>query len=509
MRTTKYTAIALVMLGAAKASAQPAPAKPPMPTPPVAPGADRPVAPNTPPAPVLQPAPPSTPPAGPQPISPAAAPTLAPNAPAPAAMPLAPSPPEPDARQVTLEDAISTAVANNVESRTSESEIEGAEASRMGSRGELLPRLRGEGAMQQWNGPFEIAFGPQKLTVREAFTWTASAIVIQPITGLIFSGLDKAKADRLGVDIAKLQRDTTKRDVAFRVAEQYLRLLEAKRLVEVARASVTSLEAQRRQAQSLHNNGVIAKNDLLRAELAVSNAKQREIQARGNVILGRGRLAMLMGLKPGERVDAAPFASTSDPSAAAATTVEVAETQSQRRLEVAAFGKKIEQADARVGAAKGRLLPQINATANYTHFSGSAFQQADAAYVGLVGSWDVWDWGATYAQSKEAASRRDEATLAKERVEEQVRLEARQAAVDAQTAREALTVAKTALAQAEENYRIVSLRYEQAQSTTFDVVDAESLLTQARAQVENATYGWLVAQLGLQRATGEGVPRVR
>lgn len=452
MRTISYSVVALLMLGAANASAQP-----------------------------------ESPPASPAPPRPEPAP----------------------ARQVTLEDAVAAAVARNVESRTSEVQIEGADAARVGSRGELLPRLRGEGALQEWNGPFEINFGPDKLTVREQFTWTASAIIMQPITGLIFSGLDKAKADRLGVDIAKLQRDTTKRDVAFRVAEQYLRLLEAKRLVEVARASVTSLEAQQKQAQSLHTNGVIAKNDLLRAELAVSNAKQREIQARGNVILGRGRLAMLMGLKPGERVDAAPLAQTADPAATAPTTVEAAESQSQRRLEVAAFAKKIEQADARVGAAKGRLLPQINATANYTHFSGSAFQQADAAYVGLVGSWDVWDWGTTYSQSKEAAARRDEATLAKERVEEQVRLEARQAAVDAQTAREALTVAKTALAQAEENYRIVSLRYEQAQSTTFDVVDAESLLTQARAQVENATYGWLVAQLGLQRAMGEGSPRVR
>lgn len=395
MRAINYSVYALVMLGAANASAQPAPAKPPMPTPAVAPGADRPVAPSTPPAPAPQPPPPTAPVSGVQPIAPASAPALAPSAPAPAAMPSTPTPPEPDMRQVTFEDAVAAAVANNVESRTSEVEIEGADATRSGSRGELLPRLRGEGALQEWNGPFEIAFGPQKLTVREQFTWTASAIIVQPITGMIFSGLDRAKADRLGVDIAKLQRDTTKRDVGFRVAEQYLRLLEAKRLVEVAKASVTSLEAQRKQAQSLHTNGVIAKNDLLRAELAVSNAKQREIQARGNVVLGRGRLAVLMGLKPGERGDAAPIAPTADPASSAPTTVEAAEAQSLRRLEVAAFAKKIEQADARVGAARGRLLPQINATANYTHFSGSAFQQADAAYVGLVGSWDVWDWGAT------------------------------------------------------------------------------------------------------------------
>lgn len=520
MRATKYSVIALVLLGGANAAAQPAPRTPPPPTPPIAPNGAQATTPNTPPAPTLAPTAPTPPPPvpggqgtpGAQPPPPSMTP--APNfnsttSPPPAATPVAPAPPEPDSRVVTLEDAIAAALTRNVEARSAEAEIELAEGEHFGSRGELLPKLRVDGSLQRWNGPFEIAFGPQTLTVRDAFTWTADATIAQPITGL-FSGLDKAKADKLGIDIAKVQRDATKRDVAFRVAEQYLRLLEAKRLVEVARASVTSLEAQRKQAQSLHTNGVIAKNDLLRAELAVSNAKQREIQARGNVVVGRGRLAVLMGLKTGEKIDAAPIGATSDPAETPALSAENAETQAQqRRLEVAVFAKRIEQADARVGAAKGRLLPQINAAANYTHFAGSAFQQADSAYIGLVGSWDVWDWGTTYAQTKQANARKDEAEIAKERIQEQVRLEARQAAVDAGTAREALTVAKTALAQAEENYRIVSLRYEQAQSTTFDVVDAESLLTQARAQVENATYGWLVAQLGLQRATGEGTPRVK
>jgi outer membrane protein TolC len=417
---------------------------------------------------------------------------------------------------ITLDDAITTATERNVEARSSEAEIVAADATHFGSRGENLPKIKLDGAIQEWNSSFDLPFKipgasgpPPVLTVRDQFTWTFGATLTQPITGL-FSGLDRMKADKLGIDVAKIQRDATKRDVGFRTAEQYLRLLEAKRLVEVARASVVSLEAQRKQAASLHQNGVIAKNDLLRAELALSNAKQRVIQAKGNVVLGRGRLATLVGLKPGDNVDAAPIGVTNDPTATPAVAVDSAEQQAtQRRLEVAVFKKKIEQADARVGAAKGRLLPQINAAANYTHFHGSAFQQADAAYVGVVGSWDIWDWGTTYAQTKEAQAHKDEAEIARERIEEQVRLEARQAAVDAQTAREALTVARTALAQAEENYRIVSLRYEQAQSTTFDVVDAESLLTQARAQVETATYDWLVAQLGLQRATGEAKPSVR
>jgi outer membrane protein len=420
-----------------------------------------------------------------------------------------------DARVLTLDDCVATAVAGNVEARSSALDVGAAESTRTGARSELLPRLRADGSLQQWDSAFELPFAlpgaagpPPVLTVRDAFTWSAGASIIQPITGL-FGGFAQLKADGLGIDIARLQQETTRRDVAFRAAEQYLRLLEAKRIVEIAASSVVALEGQRRQAVSLHANGVIAKNDLLRAELALSSAKQREIQSRGNVVMARGRLATLLALPRGTSVDAAPLGVTAQSTEAPAITVEAAEAQASHRLEVRAFDARIEQAASKVSVARDKLLPQIQAVGNYTHFEGSAFQQKNAAYVGVVGSWDVWDWGNTLSGAHEAEARRDQAKLARIKIEDQVRLEARSAAVDAQVAREALDVSRTAVAQAEENYRIVSRRFEEAAGTAFDVVDAEALLTQARAQVETASYGWLVARLSLQRAMGELTPHVK
>jgi outer membrane protein TolC len=424
-----------------------------------------------------------------------------------------PPAPPPGARVLTLDECISAALSRNVDAQSSEVEIQAAEATRKGVRGEFLPRVRADGNVEQWDSAFTLPFaipgssGPVPvLTVRDAFTWTASASVIQPITGLL-SGLKHSEAEGMTVDIARLERDTTRRDLAFKVAEQYLRLLEAKRLVEVASASVGALDGQRRQAVSLHANGVIAKNDLLRAELALANARQREIQSRGNVVITRGRLATLLGAS-GTPVDVAPLPGPASADAPAVS-VDAAETQSRQRLEVRAFDVRVDRAAMKIMYARSKLYPQVEALGNYTHFEGSAFQQKNSAYVGLTGRWDLWDWGANLSGVHEAEARRDQAKLARVKIEEQLRLEARQAAVDAEGAREALDVARQAVALAEENYRIVSRRFEQAAGTAFDVVDAEALLTQSRAQVETATYGWLVAQLSLQRATGELAPRVR
>jgi outer membrane protein TolC len=215
--------------------------------------------------------------------------------------------------------------------------------------------------------------------------------------------------------------------------QAYYRLLETERLTEVARASVAQLEAQQREAQSLFDNGVIGKNDLLRAGLALASARQREIQMRGSVVLARGQLATAMGEPPATEIEAEPF--RGEPPALDEPSVTAAETRAAtQRLEVRTLDHTIEQADRGVAVAKKKLLPQVSAVGNYTHFEGSQFQQENAAFVGLFASWDVWDWGTTTSGISSANAKLDQARIARKKLEDQVRLEARQAFVNAQSA---------------------------------------------------------------------------
>jgi outer membrane protein len=416
-------------------------------------------------------------------------------------------------RVMSLDECVSLAMRNNPDAKTSESELEGQKAERSGVSGAFAPKLHVDAAIQQWNSAFNLPFALPGVSpvpvfaVRNSFTWTASVSLIQPITPLLII-YDQYKVQDLGVDIAAIQTAVARRDVAFRVAEAYFQLLEAARLTEVAAASVKQLEAQEKQAQSLLTNGVIGKNDLLRASLALATARQRLIQAKGNVSIGRSRLATLMGMTPGSPIDAAPFAG--DPPSSPEISIDSAEAHAvAQRLEVRAVDRRIEQADRSKSFAKKKLLPQINLVGNYTHFDGSAFQQADAAYVGFIGSWDVWDWGTTLSGIATADAKLHQAQIARSKLDDEIRFEARQAFVQATTAREALDVARAGVVQAEENYRIVQKRFENATGTSFDLVDAEALLTQSRAEVENALYGYLIARIALQRATGAPLPSVR
>jgi outer membrane protein len=410
----------------------------------------------------------------------------------------------PPARLLSLAQCVAIALRENPDAQSTEYGVRIAEAQRAEVRGAFAPRVQFDGNVQQWTSPFAIGFGGQNFTVRDAFTWSAGVSLIQPITALL-PIYQEYKIQEFGVDVAAIRRAAVRREVAFHTIETYYRLLESERLAAVASASVTQLQAQQKQAQSQFDNGVIGKNDLLRATLALASAQQRSIRSDGLVVLARGQLAIAMGRSPDEGTEPEPF--TGEPPPLGESGLEAAENRAASdRIELRELARQVDQAQAAVSYAKAKLGPVVNAVGNYTHTGGSPFQQENAAYLGLAASWNVWDWGTTLGGVHVADAKLEQAIIARRKLQDGVRIEARQAFVNAESSRLALDVARAAVSQAEENFRIVTKKFENNAATSFDVVDAEALLTQSRAQVEQALYDYLIDAAAVQKATGAPLP---
>jgi outer membrane protein TolC len=247
-------------------------------------------------------------------------------------------------------------------------------------------------------------------------------------------------------------------------------------------------------------------NDLLRAELGLAAARQRLIQTKGNVTLAQGKLALTMGIEP----DVLVVPKGAPAEAPPAETMPIGEAERRAlasRIEIREIDAVIRQADRGVRYAKSKMLPSINLLANYQHNTGSMFSQKDAGWIGAFLSWDFWEWGATYYGISEAQARQRQALNARAKVRDGLRLDARAAWITQATAAEALGVAKGAVASAEENFRLETKRYEARTNTSFDVIDAESQLTQARATMLTALYDYIIARANLGRAIGEDLAR--
>ena len=407
-------------------------------------------------------------------------------------------------RTMTMEECVAAAVRDNPDAKSKDADVAAAEADRAGVRGEFGPKLTASAAVLG-NTPLTLAFGGTSLHVPTAWTGTVGASLTEPLSPLVVI-YDQYKIQELGVDVASIERAAARRDIALRTIQAYYGVLEALRLSAVADDSVTQLEAQERQAKSQFTNGVIGNNDMLRASLALAGARQRSIQTRGQVQIQRGLLATEMGRPLDEPFEPAPVAG--DPPPIDEPTIEVAEREAlNRRIEVRELDQKIAQAQRGKKVAQAKLFPVVNAVGSYMLLGGTLIQPAvNVFYGGVNASWDVWDWGTTTSGIAKASAQVDQAVAARKKLADTIQSEARQAFVNAATARDALVVARAAVTQAEENYRIVTKKFEANAATSFDMVDAEALLTQARGQVETALYDALAARAALQKATGAPLP---
>jgi outer membrane protein TolC len=436
------------------------------------------------------------------------------------------------AEPMTLAKCIDVALHGNPDIASANMEVEATTAQRKSARGAFGPRLNLKADLQFWDsaakadlfspilGIFQtfagqnpgLRFDPtqldprltQPLTVRDQLTWSAGATIAQPLTSL-WTIKEGYALREMGVAVAEIQLKSARRDIAFNVTEAYYRLLQAQRMAEVAQKSVENIEAQVKRAQAFYRAGTVGRNDVLRAELGLAAAQQRLIQASGGVVLARGQLAMLMDMPPETAIEPA------DPITDAATIPVLPAEEAERhavsdRLEIREIAKRIDQADAGVSMAKSKMIPQVNAVANYTHTEGQSFAAKNAWFIGGTASWDIWEGGGTYFGIDEARARLAQALSARRKAEDMIRLETRSAQVNVTTTGQALNVARHAVEQAEENFRIEQRRYESTDNTSFDVLDAENQLTTARGQLQAATYDYLIAQSKLARAIGQQSP---
>ena len=442
------------------------------------------------------------------------------------------------AEPMTLAKCIDVALQSNPDIASANLEVEATTAQRKSARGGFGPKLHMDAGIQRWDSPLTTNFSDllipvvnaglaknnqnnplqksdftgqlaplaQPIELRAQTTWSASFTLAQPIASL-WTIKEAYALRKMGVDLAELQRKAARRDIAFQVTEAYYRVLQAMRLVDVAQKSVENIDAQVKRAQSFYRAGTVGRNDVLRAQLGLAGAQQRLIQANGAVVLARGHLALLMGLPPDAPIDPADSIAevtvTPLPPATQAEDRAVAD-----RLEIKEIAAQTEQARASERLAKSKMLPQVNAVANFTHSSPTSMfaPKPDILFIGATASWDIWEWGSTYYGIDESKARLAQALAARRKAEDAIRLETRSAHVNTTTAAEALDVARHAVEQAEENFRIEQKRYESTDNTSFDVLDAENQLTTARGQLQAATYDYLIAESNFARAIGKQSP---
>ena len=117
----------------------------------------------------------------------------------------------------------------------------------------------------------------------------------------------------------------------------------------------------------------------------------------------------------------------------------------------------------------------------------------------------LFSGGKTAAEVHKAKKKLTRAEEKAKEVCDGISLQVKAAFLAIQEAKDRIGVAKEAVAQAEENLRLINNKYRENVVTSTDVVDAETLLTRNKQNYYTALYDYIVAIARLENAVGKKI----
>jgi outer membrane protein TolC len=290
-----------------------------------------------------------------------------------------------------------------------------------------------------------------------------------------------------------------KADVTLQVIEAYFRILEAGRLIQAAVEEVDQITEHRRVAQVLFEEGVVTRNDVLQADVRLASAVQKRLATANSRENGWLYLNYLTGGDPGFRgeLDEAAALDSSNQGATAAGDAP------DNRHDVKAQKQMLEAREFEVRGNRENYVPEI-----YTRLAADYVQNEKVREQAIVSATlgirvNLFDGYAAQATRERAVKERSKQQDALRLTEQRALLEIRTARNDADVAKERIRVAEASILQGEENLRINKERYQERVGTATEVLDAQTLLTQARTDYYRALYDYQTAAARLQHALGE------
>jgi len=411
---------------------------------------------------------------------------------------------------LTLEQSIALALERSPLFHSAQEEVTRTDFLQKSARSDFFPKLTTGYNFTQLNEPPYVhvpasgTIPAQNITVGPLHTYVWDVSVQQPLfTG--WSITTNHQLAKLGFDIAKVQEIQAKHDLVRTVKVGYFALLKAEKILGVAIQTEKQIGEHYKVAESFFEVGIIPKNDLLQSEVQLAQAKQYLIQADNGVNIAKSTFNTILRRDINEPVEVVDIL-TYTPS------TEVFDDCFQKaylnRPELKEMALKIEEARKQITLAKSPFYPSLSLQLYYAkqgdtpNVRGTRFQDEESWNIFTSLNWTLWEWGKTYYSVSASKISLIQAEDAHVQVRDAVTLEVKNAFLKLQESEKNIKVTETAIDSAEENFRLNEARYKEQVATTTDVMDAQTLLTQAQINYYNALSDYNIARAQLERAMG-------
>ncbi|MBP1733053.1 MAG: alkaline protease secretion protein AprF [Deltaproteobacteria bacterium] len=313
------------------------------------------------------------------------------------------------------------------------------------------------------------------------------------------------EASKLALEAKKMDTRRTRNLVALQFSALYFDLLESEKAITVVESEKDSLETHLRQARDLFAEGVITKNDLLQAEVKLSDARQRLLTVQNMRKVNEARVNTMLTRPLSTKVESVEVTRSVSAAAPLDSAMESAEKE-RPELQIAELTLKVIDRDET--AKKSEFLPKFFAEGGY-NYTQNRYQVYPGQWsINFVMNFNLFSGLSTTAELEKIRSQRMRVIQQKSKLGEDIRLELEKYYLDVTNAAERLSVTKSATAQAEENLRINKVKYAEGVGVATDVTDAIALLTLAKTNYYRSLYDYYRSEAGYLYAMGKDLKEV-
>jgi outer membrane protein len=414
-----------------------------------------------------------------------------------------PAPPPAEPSQLTLQEAIRTALEKHPALQSSEFAVQGAEARFNQAKASYYPQVGG--AAIQSNGALRSnAFlrPSGSLISPNQSDMTIGVAASQTVYDF---GQTESRVDAQRSDKTRVEKDavTRRAEVVLGVERAYFSVLKRKRLVEIAEQTVRERDVLKRQVEVLYRNQLKSKLDFGLVNVQSTDAEFLVIRARNDLESAFAELNNAMGVEGSAAYALEDIPATVEPPRPLGTLEAEA---LDRRPELLALKERMRTADHRIKAAGNLNFPtlQVVGSAGDTeHISNRPNLQEGGWWgVGAAVSVPLFTGFLIQNQVAEATAQQREAQAVYQAVAQNVRLQVKDSFLDLVTLIQQIKVAEQQVLIAREALSLASQRYKLGLSSIVEVTQSEVAITAAETRLAETQYNTKIAEARLRYAVG-------
>ncbi len=403
------------------------------------------------------------------------------------------------AQELTLDDAVQTALANNPEVVSARERAAAAGERSEQAKGHRLPELNLSESFIYSNNPAEVfaltlnqgRFDMEKFFMSDPnnpdplSTWVTSAELVVPVYtgGKLSARVHQAAAMATAGELEYLH---TREKVVFETMTAYINLAKAREHVALLEKARATTAENVRIAEQYSAQGIILEADVLQSRVFLSEMDDLVATARNGERLAQAALNYQMGVSQSlprlqaEMPPPPPVINDLESLVGGALADRRDLNAARRRLDAGRLEEK---------ANKPGYLPEIAVRGNYDLYDDQIFgSNGHSGSIMAFAKINVFSGGSN--SSARAAARHQTASYEADirRFEEGVRLEVQQAWLDLQTAGTRHLTAKSAVTAATEALRVRESRFRQGLDKMLDLLAAQTALRETEMREMIARY---------------------